>query len=209
MAFSGIPEAAFDFYDDLEVDNSKTFWSDHKQVYDEAVRAPMQALADALADDFGPAKLFRPNRDLRFAKDKSPYKTHQGLFVEAGTATGWYMEVSAAGVRSAAGCYHADAAALRAIRAGIDSPDGAELQRLIDDFVARGWKLGGDELKTVPRGYAKDHPRIGLLRKRSLVLSQDYGFAEFVRSAELLDRVRSDWECARPLLDWILARLPR
>lgn len=208
VAFTGIPEAAFDFYDDLEIDNSKTFWNQHKQTYDEAVRAPMAAIAEELEDDFGPAKLFRPNRDLRFAADKSPYKTHQGLFVAAGTATGWYLEVSAAGVRAAAGCYHADSTALKAIRAGIDSPAGAELQRLIDGLVARGWSLGGDELKTVPRGYSMDHPRIGLLRKRSLVATQEYRFAEFVRTPELLDRVRSDWNRGRPLVDWITARLP-
>lgn len=206
--FTGIPEAAFDFYDDLEIDNSRTFWNAHRQVYDESVRAPMQQLAEALEDDFGPAKLFRPHRDLRFSADKSPYKTNQGLFVGAGTATGWYLEVSAAGVRSAAGCYHADSAGLKAIRAGIDSPDGAELQRMLDGFVARGWQLGGDELKTVPRGYAKDHPRIGLLRKRSLTVTSEYGFAEFLRTPELLDRVRSDWEQARPLIEWIVARLP-
>jgi TIGR02453 family protein len=208
VAFTGIPEAAFDFYDDLEADNSKTFWNAHKQAYDESVRAPMAAIAEEFEDDFGPAKLFRPNRDLRFSADKSPYKTHQGLFITAGTATGWYLEVSAAGVRAAAGCYHADAAALKLIRSGIDSPAGAELQRLIDDLVNRGWELGGDELKTVPRGYAKDHPRIDLLRKRSLVVSQDYQFAAFVRTSQLLDRVRSDWESARPLVDWITGRLP-
>lgn len=208
VAFTGIPEAAFDFYDDLEIDNSRTFWNAHKQTYDEAVRAPMQALAEALEDDFGQAKLFRPNRDLRFAKDKSPYKTHQGLFVAAGTATGWYLEVSAAGVMAAAGCYHADAPTLKAIRAGIDSPAGAQLQRVIDDLVARGWQLGGDELKTVPRGYRMDHPRIALLRKRSLSVSQHYNFAEFVRSPELTDRVRADWERTRPLIDWLTSRLP-
>lgn len=208
VAFTGIPEAAFDFYDDLEVDNSKTFWNEHRHTYDEAVRAPMQALADALEDQFGAAKLFRPNRDVRFSADKSPYKTNQGLFIAVGTATGWYLEVSAAGVLAAAGCYHADPAALKAIRAGIDSPDGAQLQRMLDDFVAHGWQLGGDELKTVPRGYRMDHPRIDLLRKRSLVVSQEYGFAEFVRTAQLLERVRSDWEQARPLVEWITARLP-
>lgn len=208
VTFTGITETAFDFYDDLEIDNSRTFWTAHRQVYDDAVRTPMQALADALEDDFGEAKLFRPNRDLRFSADKSPYKTHQGMFVAVGAATGWYLEVSAAGVRAAAGCYHADSVALKAIRAGIDSPGGAELQRLIDRLVGQGWQLGGDELKTVPRGYAADHPRIALLRKRALVVSQGYGFADFVHTPDLLERVRSDWNRARPLVDWISARLP-
>lgn len=72
MTFTGFPEAALDFYDDLEIDNTKSFWEAHKTVYAEAVKAPMTALTDALADEFGPAKVFRPYRDVRFAKDNSP-----------------------------------------------------------------------------------------------------------------------------------------
>ena len=82
--FAGFPVAALDFYDDLEVDNTKSFWTAHKQVYDECVKAPMTAFCAALESEFGPAKVFRPYRDVRFAKDKTPYKTHQGAFVAAG-----------------------------------------------------------------------------------------------------------------------------
>ena len=80
MAFAGIPLAALDFYEDLEADNSKAFWTEHKHVYDEQVKAPLQALAEALAKDFGAPKFFRPYRDVRFSKDKTPYKTHQGIW---------------------------------------------------------------------------------------------------------------------------------
>jgi uncharacterized protein (DUF2461 family) len=80
VPFTGIPAAALDFYDDLEQDNSKTFWTAHKAIYDEAVRAPMEALAADLAKDYGEGKLFRPYRDVRFSKDKTPYKTHQGVW---------------------------------------------------------------------------------------------------------------------------------
>ena len=105
--FAGFPVAALDFFDDLEVDNTKSFWEAHKQVHAESVKAPMTALTAALADEFGPAKVFRPYRDVRFAKDKTPYKTHQGAFVAAGPSTGWYVEVSARGVRTGAGFYEA------------------------------------------------------------------------------------------------------
>ncbi|WP_212755228.1 DUF2461 domain-containing protein [Flexivirga aerilata] len=209
VTFTGIPEAAFDFYDDLEADNSKTFWTAHRQTYDDAVRAPMTALAEALGEQFGEAKVFRPNRNLRFSPDKSPYKTHQGVFVKAAEATGWYVEVSAAGVLVAAGCYYADSAALKAIRAGIDSADGAELERIVGELASRGWEFMGEELKTVPRGYSPDNPRIDLLRRKSMVLSTSYGFAPFVRTPELLDRVRSDWEAGRPLVEWVADHLER
>ena len=69
MPFTGIPMAALDFYEDLEDDNTKTFWAAHKHVYDESVKAPMEALVMAVEPEFGPAKLFRPYRDVRFAKE--------------------------------------------------------------------------------------------------------------------------------------------
>ena len=107
MSFTGFPAAALDFYDDLEMDNTKTFWTEHKHVYEESVRAPMAALLAELEEEFGTAKLFRPYRDVRFAKDKTPYKTHQGAFIDVAPATGWYVQVSAPGVRVAAGFYEA------------------------------------------------------------------------------------------------------
>ena len=99
MSFDGFPEAALDFYEDLENDNTKSFWQANKAVYDEAVAAPMKALTAELEDEFGPAKVFRPYRDVRFAKDKTPYKTHQGAYVATGPSTGYYVQVGAAGVR--------------------------------------------------------------------------------------------------------------
>ena len=87
MTFDGFPEAALDFYDDLEIDNSKVFWEAHKDTYATAVRAPMTDLMAELADEFGAAKIFRPHRDVRFSKDKTPYKTHQGAFIATAPAT--------------------------------------------------------------------------------------------------------------------------
>ena len=107
VSFAGFPVAALDFYEDLETDNTKSFWEAHKRVYDESVKAPMMALTAELEPEFGAAKVFRPYRDVRFAKDKTPYKTHQGAFVAAGPRTGWYVQVSARGVRTGAGFYDA------------------------------------------------------------------------------------------------------
>ena len=112
--FTGFPVAALDFYDDLELDNTRSFWEAHRQVYEESVRRPMLELTAALADEFGQAKVFRPYRDVRFAKDKTPYKTHQGAFVAVGPATGWYVQIGAPGVRVGAGWYRAEAPDLMA-----------------------------------------------------------------------------------------------
>ena len=204
MEFAGFPEAALDFYDDLETDNTKSFWAQHKDVYDSAVRAPMTALVAELEDEFGTAKIFRPYRDVRFAKDKTPYKTHQGAFVPRGPATGWYVEVSAPGVRIGVGFYEASSPRLNQIREAIaEDRRGHELEQIIGRLQAKGWTLGGDKLKTSPRGYDADHPRIELLRHKSMTLGKSYGFAPVIHTSELLTMVREDWREATPFVQWV------
>jgi len=201
--FAGFPVAALDFYDDLEVDNTKAFWERHKQVYAESVRAPMTALCAALEPEFGPAKVFRPYRDVRFAKDKTPYKTHQGAFVRVGEATGWYVEVSPRGVRTGGGFYEASGPRLAAYREAVAHDRfGPQLDEILATLEGRGFEVGGDRLKTTPRGYAADHPRIELLRHRSLTVGHPLGFEPVIHTPELLDLVRSDWGSLRPLVAW-------
>ncbi|MCW2558506.1 MAG: hypothetical protein JWP55_2470 [Mycobacterium sp.] len=206
--FTGFTEAALDFYDDLEMDNTKSYWEAHKDVYQASVKAPMTALVAALESEFGNAKVFRPFRDVRFAKDKTPYKTHQGAFVAAGPACGWYVEISARGFRSGAGFYEASPSDLGRIRASIANElTGDELGKILAKLKRAGFTVGGDRLKTSPRGYDADHPRIDLLRHRSLTVGKDYGFEPVIHTAKLVDAVRADWKAARPLVDWVTARL--
>lgn len=208
LGFTGFTEAALDFYDDLEIDNSRSFWDAHKDVYLTSVKAPVTALTAALEAEFGTAKVFRPFRDVRFAKDKTPYKTHQGAFVGAGPACGWYVEIAARGVRTGAGFYHASASDLGRIRASIANElTGPKLQRILSKLERAGFTIDGDRLKTSPRGYEPDHPRIGLLRHRSLTVGKDYGFEPVIYTPEFADAVRADWKAARPLVDWVCERL--
>ncbi len=202
--FAGFPVAALDFYDDLELDNTKSFWAAHREVYESAVKTPMAALVAALEPEFGRAKVFRPYRDVRFAKDKTPYKTHQGAFVPAGPSTGWYVELSAPGVRVGVGFYEASPPRLAAIRAAIDDERrGTELVGIVEGLRRQGWELGGETLKTSPRGYDADHPRIDLLRHKSMTLGRSYGFEPVIHTPELLERVRADWREARPFVRWV------
>lgn len=204
MTFTGIPVAALDFYDDLELDNSKSFWDAHKQAYLDLVRTPLQALVDQLAPEFGEAKLFRPYRDVRFAHDKTPYKTHQGAYVHLRESLGWYVQVDAAGVMVGAGWYYADSDRLAALRSHIDH-DGARLRRLLTTLEKGGWEMRGDRLKTSPRGWPADHRFIDLLRHTSLHVARRYDNDPDMATPEFADRVRADWRAARPLLDWAAA----
>jgi len=204
MAFTGFPKEALDFYDDLEIDNTKSFWTAHKEVYETCVKAPMSALTGELEEEFGPAKVFRPYRDVRFAKDKSPYKDHQGAYVASSSGSGWYLQLSAAGVYVAVGYYAPSSEALAGIRAAIaDDRTGPELEKLVKGLERKGWTRGGETLKTSPKGYAVDHPRIDLLRHKSLVLHKSYGFDEVIHTPKVLTMVRKDWRAARPFVDWV------
>jgi uncharacterized protein (TIGR02453 family) len=204
VSFEGFPVAALDFYDDLEVDNTRSFWEAHKSVYQESVLAPMKELTAALEPEFGAAKIFRPYRDVRFSKEKTPYKTHQGAFTAIAPETGYYIEVSPRGVRTGGGCYWLSSERLAAFREAIVHDHyGADLEKRLATAVRKGYEVGGDTLKTKPRGYDAEHPRIELLRHKSLTLGRQIGFEPIIHTAALLDEVRRDWRAIRPVSEWI------
>ena len=132
MTFPGFPEAALDFYEGLLADNSKAYWTDHKAVYESAVRAPMQALLDDLGPEFGEAKLFRPYRDVRFSKDKTPYKTAAAAAIGDDVQGGLYLQLSADGLMVAGGAHGLATDQARRLRAAIadDRPGRALARRL-------------------------------------------------------------------------------
>lgn len=203
MSFTGIPHDAADFYAELEMDNSTGFWQGNRERYETSVRGPMTALLDALEDEFGPAKIFRPNRDVRFSADKSPYKTHQGGYVAAGTRSGWYAEVSADGFRLGGGCYAMDPAVLAAYRTDVDGPRGGELERIVSTLRTAGWEVTGDRLKTAPRGWSRDHERIELLRHRTISAMRWIEDGDVVTTEALVEHVRAGWRAVRPLVEWL------
>jgi uncharacterized protein (TIGR02453 family) len=209
VAFDGFPAAALDFYDDLEIDNTKAFWEAHKDVYQRSVLVPMRALVAELAEEFGAAKIFRPYRDVRFSKEKVPYKTHQGAFVAVAPESGYYVEVSPRGVRTGGGCYWFSPQRLAPFREAIaDDRKGPDLERRLAAATRKGYQTGGEQLKTKPRGYQADHPRIDLLRHTSLVVGRQIGFDPVIHSAALLDEVRRDWRAVRPIVEWIVDHAP-
>ncbi|MBF8188740.1 DUF2461 domain-containing protein [Nonomuraea sp. K274] len=204
MGFTGFPDEAFLFYEGLEADNSKTYFTRHKQLYEDAVRAPMLALTDELGAEFGEAQLFRPYRDVRFAKDKSPYKTHQGAFVDVTPGIGLYVEVSATGVFVAGGCYTQASDQVARYRAAVDEDlTGKPLTVITDTLTAEGHSLLGARLKTRPRGFDEDHPRIELLRHRSLHAGLHFEPEPWVHTPEIRGRVERAWRDYGPLVEWL------
>jgi uncharacterized protein (TIGR02453 family) len=200
--FTGIPIAALDFYDDLEADNSKAWWTAHRATYDECVRAPMVALTDALAPEFGTARIYRPNRDVRFSGDKTPYKTHQGAFVSVADGVGYYVQVGAAGLLTGAGWRPQGQQILR-YREAVAGPPGAELEALTVAAERDGFVVDGDRLATRPRGMTPGHPREHLLRHKTLFARRDLGAPDWLPTPETAERVRADWLRLQPLVQWL------
>src|SRR5215472_1279333 len=127
MTFAGWPEEALDFYDGLEADNSKTYWLAHKHIYEGCVLKPMTELLAELGPAYGEGKIFRPYRDVRFSKDKTPYKTAIGAVIGPG-----YVQLSAQGLACGTGMHGMAADQLERYRKAVAAePSGAELERAI------------------------------------------------------------------------------
>jgi uncharacterized protein (TIGR02453 family) len=200
MTFRGWPVEALEFYDELEADNSKAFWLRNKQVYERLVRAPMEELLAELEPDWGEGRIFRPYRDVRFSRDKSPYKTHIGATIGAG-----YVQLSAAGLAVGCGMWEMARDQLERYREAVDADrSGTDLTSLVADARSDGLEvMGHDTLKTAPRGYPKDHPRIELLRYKGIVAWQDWPAAAWLGTRRAKDRVVGFLERSRPLDAWL------
>jgi len=200
MAFQGWPEEALDFYDGLEADNTKTYWLAHKHVYDDCVLRPMSELLDELGADYGQGKIFRPYRDVRFSKDKSPYKTAIGAVVGDG-----YIQLSATGLAAGSGMYHMEPDELDRYRQAVAGDrTGAELADVIAGVRKHEIDVHGHEtLKSAPRGYPADHPRIELLRCKGLVAWQQWPVQAWLGTAAAKQRITGFLAATAPLNTWL------
>ncbi|MFC4949760.1 DUF2461 domain-containing protein [Pseudonocardia sp. GCM10023141] len=197
--FAGFGEAAVEFYDGLEVDNSKAYWTDHREVYENDVRIPMLALMAELEPEFGAGKIFRPYRDVRFSGDKTPYKTHCGAIVGP-----FYVQLGSDGLRVAGGYYRMAADQLTRFRAAVaEDRTGEDLRKRVHKLDVAGLEINGEQLKTRPRGVDPDHPRVDLLRRKGLYGSLGWEPDDVLHEAGTTDRVRSTWRSLQPLVDWL------
>jgi uncharacterized protein (TIGR02453 family) len=206
VRFSGFPDEGLVFYEGLEADNSKTYWTQNRHLYDEHIRTPMQALADELAPEFGIPKLFRPYRDVRFSHDKTPYKTHQGtvLHPEGRGLGSVYVQVSADGLRVSGGCWRLQPDQVdRYRRAVADDVQGPRLAAEVDQLRRTGWSIEGDRLVRTPRGYPADHPRAELLRHKSLYAGRFWEPEPWLHQRAAVTRIRTDWRAFGPLNSWL------
>ncbi len=201
MPFRGWPEEALDFYEGLEADNSKSYWQRHKAVYDELVKAPMEALLGELRKEFGDGRIFRPYRDVRFSADKSPYKTN----IAATLSAGGYISLSTEGLGAGSGMYVMANDQLERFRKAVDdNRTGKQIEAIVSKLRSSGVEVSAyDVLKTAPKGYQKDHPRIELLRQRGLISWRQWPVGAWLGTAKAKDRIVDFLRESKPLNAWL------
>jgi uncharacterized protein (TIGR02453 family) len=209
VGFAGFPDQMLTFYEGLEADNTKPYWTDHREQYEVAVAGPMRALLDELGPEFGEAKFFRPYRDVRFSKDKTPYKTHAGAVVVTAPGDGaLYVQVSADGLLVAGGywsCATDQAQRLRAVVA--DDRTGRQLERVLAPLLEQGWRLGGERLKRTPKEFGElaeaGGVRAELVRAKALSVARHHPPDDALASPAVRDRIADGWRAVGPLNDWL------
>lgn len=195
--FDGFAPAVFEWFAGIERDNSREYFTAHRDLYEREVRGGMEAMFDALSAEFdGEIKVFRQHRDLRFTPDKRPYKDRT-----YGVLGRYYAALSSRGLYAGTGYYRVARDQLERYRAAVASDaTGPVLEAAL---AAAGLEVAGTTLKTAPRGYPKDHPRIELLRRKQLIVGGlAPGDGGLPRDAAL-GHVAGVWRAAAPVVDWL------
>ncbi|MDQ6774274.1 MAG: DUF2461 domain-containing protein [Candidatus Dormibacteraeota bacterium] len=201
MGFEGWKGDFVGFLRGLEIDNSKRYFDAHRKEYELEVRAPMLALLEDLAQlapELGPGKMFRLNRDIRFAADKSPYKTNLGA-----VAGPLYIHLDSRRFFLAAGAHMPSGPWLARYRESVAGPAGAELERIVAGLRDAGLSVGGNSLRTAPRGYSADHPRIEFLRWRDVTCGRMFELEPWLATPVVKDRVLESWRLMAPFAGWL------
>lgn len=195
--FDGFGPAVFEWFAGLERDNSKDYFTATRELYERDVRGGMEAMFDALSEEFGgEIKVFRQHRDLRFTPDKRPYKDRT-----YGVLGRYYAALSSRGLYAGTGSYRVARDQLERYRAAVASDDTGP--RLEAALAEAGLEVAGMTLKTAPRGYPKDHPRIEQLRRKQLIVGRSLPGDGGLSRERALGHVAGVWRAAGPVVDWL------
>ena len=188
------------FFLGLRANNNKAYFDAHRRQYEEEVKAPLLALLADLEAEFGPPhRVSRPNRDIRFSADKSPYK----LNIYADCERGGYVALDAEGLVAAGGRYMVDDVQLKGLREAVAVDlSGKELVAIVADLHKKGYDVEGQELKRVPPPYPQDHPRAELLKHKRLIYWRRWSAGPWIATAKARDRVAQAWRDGAALDAW-------
>jgi uncharacterized protein (TIGR02453 family) len=224
--FKGFPEKGLEFLSNLVRHNEKSWFEENRKIYEELLVAPSLAfisdfgtlLQKEISKDIvystrtnGSGSLFRIHRDTRFSADKTPYKTHVGIFFWEGpgkkmTNPGFYFHLEFDGAFMYAGKYEFSTQELHKYRDDVaDDKAGKELEKAIASVRKSGdYEMAAEHYKRVPAGYAPDHPRAGLLRQNTLFAKSPLIPVKIITSPRLLEICLEHSKNMDPIERWLV-----
>lgn len=221
--FTGFPGEGLDFLQDLRNNNNKAWFNAHKKLYENCLVAParafimemgrkLQSIApDIIYDPRTDRSLFRIYRDIRFSRNKAPFKEHLGILFWEGTApklqcSGFYFQIEPNSLLLAAGLYEFTPALMQKYRdAVMNEKQGASLLKALQAVQAAGdYVISSDQYKRVPRGYDPEYKYAQLLLFKSLGAITQIPLPPQVYSAELLDFCLDHFKNLSPLHRWLV-----
>jgi uncharacterized protein (TIGR02453 family) len=221
MAFEGFPSGTIRFLKGLEKNNEKGWFDQHRDEYDafyvDAARSFVSEIGPRLQKisktiQFEPrvnGSLFRINRDVRFSKDKSPYKPHLDLWFWEGEKRGWetpgfFFRLAPTRVMLGAGMHQLGKDQLAVYRAAVlDDASGKALVKLGDRLRSAGYELGGATRKTVPRGFDPTHPRASLLLHEGLYGGWEGAHPASLGTPAFVDECVAHFKAVAPVSRWL------
>ncbi|MDQ3017139.1 MAG: DUF2461 domain-containing protein [Bacteroidota bacterium] len=206
-----IASSTLKFLKELDKNNNREWFLAHKDQYENTL-ANVKEFKDAVVkglkkkDEIEEGKVFRIYRDVRFSKDKVPYKNNLGVhFKRMGKERrgSYYLHLEPGKSFAGGGFWEPEPADLKRIRDEI-AFDDKPLRKIINSksFIKNFGTLNGDELKTAPSGYDKEHPAIDLIRKKQYLLGRNFTDQE-VNSPDFLKEVVGSFEAMRPFFDYM------
>ena len=195
------------FFLGLRANNTKAYFEAHRRQYEDEVKAPLVAMLADLEAEFGPPhRVSRPNRDIRFSADKSPYK----LNIYADCERGGYLALDAEGLVAAGGRYMVEDAQVRRLREAVaNDRSGKQLVEIVGELRGKGYDVEGQELKRVPSPYPQDHPRADLLRHKRLIYWKRWPVGPWIATTRARDRVAQAWRDGAALDAWCAKHMDR
>ncbi len=220
-AFNGFPKEAFTFLRGLARNNAKAWFDEHRKEYDEYLMEPAKAFVLAMGErfeSFAPSVVVEPrvngsirriNRDVRFSKDKRPYKTWldmqfwEGEDKRCGHAS-FFCRIEADKLYLGAGMYEFPKGQLEAYRNAVaDDATGRALAKTVAKLEKAGYPVGGKHYKRVPRGFAADHDRADLLMHSGLFAIKEIKRPQEIHSKKFLAFCTGHYKKVLPLFDWL------
>ncbi len=220
--FSGFPREGVDFLGELKLNNTKPWFQEHKNEYEKFLVDPARAFILEMGTrltmlspsvTFDPRidkSLFRIYRDIRFSKDKTPYKTHLAIWFWEGNRkkvenSGYYFQLDADLFLLAVGLYTFPPDLIDNYRQAVDDDkSGQELITAVELVESKGYDVSAETYKRVPGGYAQDHPRMRFLKYKGFGAMKAYPINEILHSTYLIDFCYNVYEDLSPLHNWLV-----